>query len=516
MESKMKIAITGITGNMGQAVLAAIEGEEYLESIRLLCHSRKRMKKLLKRHKGVRKKTVLVQGSVADANACKQLIEGCDLVINMGAVIPPASDKSPLNAIECNERGANALVSAIEAVKENQPRLLHVSTVALYGNRTEPHMFGRVGDPLLVSPFDVYAVTKLRGEFRVLESEIAQWAVFRQTAMLHPQMLSDNMHDGLMFHTCFDAPLEWATAHDSGLLVRNFLRRVHAGDLPETFWKRCYNIGGGARNRICGIHTLSDGMSLVGGGAEDFFRPGYNATRNFHGVWFSDGHVLNDLFSYQTQTVEDYWKEILRLHPVYKLGKIVPKGLIRTFAIKRLLKDDNAPAYWAKHNDEARLLAYFGGREAYESLQKKGWKDCAPIARYDSESGVSDNERSVDYGFDFSKADEEITLEDLKSVAAAHGGKLLSTEFPAGGGMYAKLEWETQDGERFTATPYTVLRAGHWYNPVYRSYVWDFDRLSKKDKVFASIWYDSHGTDEDVRYYLDEKFGAHAEKTAQA
>ncbi len=504
----MKIAITGATGNMGQAVMSAIASESYIEEIRLLSHSPKRTKKLLAAYKKLRKKIVMIEGSLANEYVCKNLVKGADIVLNMGAVIPPKSDQSPESAIECNEAGANALVSVLESMK-CQPTLLHVSTVALYGNRSEPHRFGRVGDPLLVSPFDIYSATKLRGEFRVLESRVRRWVVFRQTAMLHRNMLTDNLSDGLMFHTCFDAPLEWVTAHDSGILIRNFLRRVHAEDLPETFWKRCYNIGGGPANRLYGYETYNDGFAIIGGNTKLFFNPGYNATRNFHGVWYSDSDELEQLFHFQQQSSTDYWNEILKFHPIFKAGKLVPKRIIRRFTIKRLLKNFNSPAYWAKHGDLARLTAYFGGKEQYEELQKKSWKEAFLPEKYDPESGICDNETPVFYGYDIHKADSEISLEDLKSVAEAHGGRLITQTFKTGD-MYAKVEWETQDGERFTATPYTVLRAGHWYNVIYSENVWDFDRLSKKDAVFASVWYDSHGKQENMRYSYDENFQAHA------
>lgn len=507
----MKIAITGASGNMGQAVLAAIEKENYLEEIRILCHNKKKTKKVLKRYKSIRKKIKIVEGSLSSESACKQLIAGCDVVLNMGAVIPPSSDQHPNRAVECNELGVNALVSAIENAEGKQPKLVHISTVALYGNRTKPHLFGRIGDPLLVSPFDIYSATKLRGEFRVLESKIETWVVLRQTAILHLNMLTDNIHDGLMFHTCFDAALEWVTARDSGILIRNFLRRVQAQDLPETFWKRCYNIGGGAKNRLYGYETFNDGFAIIGGGTKQFFQPGYNATRNFHGVWYSDSNELQELFRFQEQSSTDYWQDILKAHPVFRLGKLAPKSAVRRFVIKRLLKNENAPAYWAKHGDEARLLAYFGGKEKYDALQKKTWKDCPLPEKYDVESGITKNETPVFYGYDIEKPDSEISIDDLKSVAAAHGGKLLTEKFGTGD-IYTKVEWETQDGERFTATPYTVLRAGHWYNPIYSGNVWDFDRLSKKDEIFASVWYDSHEKNEDMTYFFDEEFKAHVKR----
>lgn len=507
----MIIAITGATGNMGRATLDALGSADYISEIRLLAHSKKRMKKLLKKYKALRKhiRIRVIEGGMTNADALRSFTDGADLVINMAAVIPPKADKYPQAAVECNDLGVTALVSELER-SNDPPAFIHISTVALYGNRSGAHRFARVGDPLLVSPLDMYSATKLRGEFRVLECSLGKWAVLRQTAMLHPQMLNDNVHDGLMFHTVFDAPFEWLTAHDSGLLMRRICDRIHDGTLPDTFWKKCYNIAGGKQNRAYGMDTFDDGFGIIGGSTTDFFRPGYNATRNFHGVWYADGDELNSMFDYQTQSISDYWREIFRMHPVFKLGKLAPKRLVGHFAVKRLLKDKNSPAYWAAHGDDARIIAHFGSRERYDALQSEDWKT-HPLPDRKNIAGITGNDTPVVYGFDFDKPDKEIDISDLRSAADAHGGRLVSPEFDTGD-MYAKLEWETQDGERFIATPYTVLRAGHWYNPVYYSNVWDFDRLAKKDRVFASVWYDSHDADEDYKYYLDDAYNAHAVK----
>lgn len=504
----MTIAITGITGNMGQGTLNALENAPHVDKIKLLCHNKKRFKKLLKKHKSLLSKIEIIEGAMTEPEAIAKLIRGAQLVINMAAVIPPRSDQIPQNAVACNEVGANVIVSEIEKITENQPALIHISTVALYGNRSGGHPFGRVGDPLLVSPLDVYSATKLRGEFRVLESDIEKWAVLRQSAMLHPQMLTENIHDGLMFHTTFDAPLEWTTAHDSGVLIRNIAEQFADGTLPERFWKRCYNIAGGKANRNYGIQTFDYGFEIIGRGSKDFFRPGDNASRNFHGVWYLDGDELNDMFNFQSQTVAAYWAEVFRAHPVFKLGKMVPRRIIKHFMIDRLHKSKNAPHYWVKHNDEARLIAYFGGREKYDKLKNTEWKDF-PLADPYKIKDMKDNDTPVFYGFDYTKPDCELTQADLESVAEAHGGKLIGT---FDGNMYKKLEWLTQDGEKFTANAYTVLRAGHWFNPVYKEFVWDFDRLAKKDKIYASIWYDTHEKDEDVTYFFDDKFNAYYKK----
>ncbi len=502
MENKVRIAITGATGNMGEEVMSELIASGIVSKYKVLLHENKKAKKFRKKYASLIDNGVVevIQGTLADENVCKALVTDVDYIVNLASVIPPHSDRNPKSAIECNEKGVNELVKAIENLPTaKQPKFIHISTVALYGNRNEKHPYARVGDPLLVSPFDVYAATKLRGEFRVLESSINKWVVLRQTAMLHRNMLSDNMSDGLMFHTCFKSPLEWVTAHDSGRLIRKIIEKDSKAEV-DGFWKKVFNIGSYKTNCITGYETLDHGFKIIGGNAKQFFSPADNATRNFHGVWFSDGQELEKLFAYEEQTEEDYWNEILDTHKYYKAGKILPKSLINLFTVKRLKGDKNAPAYWAKHGDEAKIMAFFGGKEKYEALPKN-WNGVHIPVKADYAPDHFENKK---------RNESEITIDDLKEYAKRHGGELLSTDFNTGD-MYKKLEWLTQDGEKFTATAFSVIVAGHWYSPVYERLEWDFDRLSKKDEVFAFYWYDSHERDEDVKYYLDDDFNAHTE-----
>ena len=507
----MIIALTGVTGNMGREVLKEVYKIEEVEKIRVLVlpDDDKRFKKIRKNYDD---KIEVVYGTIANKNVCKKLVEGTSYVVNMAAVIPPHSDKFPEKAVECNEVGATSLTEAIEE-EENQPKLIHISTVALYGNRNSLHPWARVGDPFLVSPFDIYSATKLRGEFRVLESDVKNFAVLRQTAMLHNNMLFDNMSDGLMFHTCFNAPLEWVTANDSGVLIANILKRDIKGEIDD-FWNKCYNIGGGKLNCVTGYDTLNDGFELIGGSTKDFFDPNYNSLRNFHGVWFYDGNVLEDLFHYQRQSTKDFWKELGENHSYFKLAKIVEKKVIKKLAIERLLKDKNAPTYWVNNNDEARIIAYFGGKDKYDNIPKN-WADFPLLIENKDENGEKidflalknkENAKLLNHGYD---ENEEVTIETLREVARAHGGLLLSKEF---NGMYEKLQWANSDGETFTARPYTVLKAGHWFNRTYKENVWDFDRLSKIDSIYKQLWLDSHGEDENYLYIYDENFNAKVEK----
>ena len=517
----MIVALTGITGNMGQAVLQQIVKNKQIEKFRfLVLEDDKRINKLLKKYKDYKDKFEIIYGNIANKEKCRQLVENSDYVINMAAVIPPHSDQQPIKAIECNEIGVNVLVSEIEKLENKQPKFIHISTVALYGNRNYKHPWARVGDPLLVSPFDIYSATKLRGEFRVLESSIKHWAILRQTAMLHSNMLADNMSDGLMFHTCFNAPLEWVTAHDSGVLIANILKKDLTEDLSKVFWKKCFNISGGERNCRTGYDILNDGFGIIGGGVKDFFRPDFNAVRNFHGLWFYDGDELEKLFSYQSQSIDDFWKEFIKQHAYFKAGKIVPKSVIRKLIIERLFKDKNSPKYWLKHEDTPRLIAYFGknGASDYFKIGSE-WSKFHLLVENKDENGefidydklrIKQNAKLIDYKFDINKNVEDINKKDLKAVAKAHGGQLLSKDYR--GDIYQKLKWVNQDGEEFEASAYSVLMAGHWINKTYSTNCWEFDSLSKNDEIYAQIWYDSHDSDENFLYYFDNEFNAHINK----
>lgn len=520
---KVKVALTGASGNMGERLFAYLLPEEYIEEIRILDHDKKGTKAILKakENKKYISKVKVIEGTIADINVVRELIKGTDYVLSLAGAIPPESDKYPLHAIEANETGIRILVQAIEEIKDNQPKLIHTSTVALFGNRNEKHLYAEIGDPILVSPFDIYSITKMRGEFMVLESEIKSWAVIRQTAMLYDKLMSKNMDDGLMFHTCVNSPLEWSTARTSATLYRNILREDIKGNLnDDNFWKHCFNLTGGEKNRITGCETMEAGLKIINGSFFQFYEPYYSCYRNFHGVWYSDGYKLDNMFHYTGETVDEFWDKVIASHKLYKLGRIFPKRWLKAFTIKPLLKDANAPMYWYKHKDEARMLAYFGGTDKFEALPRK-WEDFPILSKgKDSSCKPIDYEylrthpTRLNHFFDIDKPVKELDINDLKAVAEAHGGKLLTKEFKKGD-AYMKVEWENSDGEKFFAKPYSVLYCGHWDNVSYHKHAWDFDRLAKKDKIYAQVWYDSHDINEDIYYYFDEQFNAHYKKIGE-
>lgn len=498
----MKIAMTGVSGNMGAEALRQTLGLPGVERVRVLLTRRKKNEWLahrLAREYGQRLEVLF--GDIAQPQSCARLVEGADYVVNMAAVIPPRSDADPAASEHCNERGAVALADAVRAMPR-QAKFIHISTIALYGCRNQLHPFARVGDPLVISPFDIYSLHKLRAERYVLEAGLENWVILRQTAMLHAKMLESNMSDGLMFHTCLNSPLEWVSARDSGYLIRRILERDGAGELGA-FWNRVYNIGGGAHGRQTGYDTFRTGFAVMGGSPEKFFRPEWLAARNFHGVWLADANVLQELFGYQRDGVEQVWADIARRHRAYRLAQAVPPALIVQTFFRRLLEHPNSPMRWKKEGDEARVFAFYGGARipaGWDEVKLMAKGDFGDYAALRDEGRAAEEGRLLSHGFDDGKPPEAWTLADCAGAAAFRGGECLSESW---NGAFRPVLWRCHDGHIFSATPYTVMGAGHWC-PYCAPLPWDFDRQAKHNPFYAQVWYDTHAKDEDVCYFLDE------------
>lgn len=500
------VALTGASGNMGREVLAQLyETSLFNIKILLLNDEKSRdFKRILKRKY---KNITVINGNLADEDAVNKLVKDSDYVVNCAAVIPPKSDKYPDKAIECNYYGVDCLVKAIKKVAPKS-KLIHISTVAVYGNRNHLHPWARVGDPLLPSPFDEYALSKVFGERLVLESDLYRWVILRQSAMLHNKMLTDNLGDGLMYHTCLNSPLEWVSAKDSGLLIKNIILKDSKNEV-ENFWKKVFNIGARDENRVTGIDTFNDGFAIIGGSSKSFLNPNWHATRNFHGVWFSDSDELDNRFDYKKQTCSDFWKDFAKKHQIYKAGKIIPPFIIKGLLMKPLNNDTNAPEYWRKHFDIARRKAYFGGKEPILK-----WSDFPMLNEGNTSLGnidynsirdisrVKEHGFILDHGFDEGKPVSLIDIEDLRKTALFRGGKIISETMTVGD-LYTPLEWECSEGHRFMLSPYSVLFAGHWCKECFKV-GWNYDMLAKDSPFMAQVYYDSHEKDEDTLYYLKE------------
>ena len=504
----IKVALTGATGAMGGEVLYhLLQSERNIEIRCIIYDGEKKLpkffKKTVKANKG---KVERFKGDIANYADCVKLIAGCDYVFHCAALIPPKSDHDPEGTYLTDFLGTKNLIDAVKASgRADKIKFVHVATVAMYGNRSYPHVWGRVGDPIISSDYDCYSENKLKAEKYLLESGLPHFVSLRQTAVLHKYMFANNLKDGLMFHTSWNCPLEWVTDEDSGRLCRNLVERDLDGKL-EGFWNDIYNIGGGAACRVTGFETLDGGFKIMGKGAKKFFKPNWNIARNFHGVWFYDSDRLENFLHFRTQTFDDFWRATLKKHPYFKLGKIVPAKLISSLLIKRLFKNTNAPMYWLKHGKEGRVKAFFGGREQYEKIAAD-WKDYPLLCEGNLPDGKIDYEKLRDvesaekylleHGYDESVPIAKLTVEQLDDAAKFRGGRLLSETYC--GDPHEKLKWRCAEGHEFTLSPFTVLRGGY-FCPDCEPKPWRYGAVAKRSPFIAQVYFDTHtdGETDDV------------------
>ena len=270
MSDKKTVLVTGASGSMGSQVLKCVMETGKFNCVILLRKKRaneKLREALLKKYAKLKTggKLEVLFGDLSVREDCDKVVAMSDYVLHCAAIIPPISDHNPKGAEKTNFYGTKNLVDAIkESPRANEIKYVHIGTVAEYGNRNWKHPWGRVGDPLMPSVYDFYAITKLRAERYLLEADLPNWVVLRQSGVLHDNLFKNNMADGLMFHTCWNVPIEWATARDSGLALQHLVEYDSEGTLKEGFWRKIYNIGNGESCRVTGYETLGAGFALMG------------------------------------------------------------------------------------------------------------------------------------------------------------------------------------------------------------------------------------------------------------
>jgi hypothetical protein len=511
------ISLTGATGAFGGEVLAHLVHSPKNFRIRLLIRKEDKeppfFKETLKEGKD---RIEVIYGRLEDEDSLKELIQGADYVIHCAGIIPPKAEHYEKAAYDANFLGTKNLIDAVqESGRADSIRFVYIGTVAEYGNRNEKHLWGRVGDPLVSSDYDVYSYTKIKAERYLLDHPLPHFVSLRQTAIAHKYLFKNNMSDGLLYQTCFNAPYEWVTDQDSGLLVEHLVSYDLEGKL-EGFWNQIYDIGGGRDCRATGFDSFDAGFKLMGKGVKDFMKPNWFSTRNFHGCWFYDSDVLENWLHFRTQTLSDFWKKMAKKYWYYKFGRIIPPSLLKARIFKPLLKVDDAPVYWVEHREDGKVKAFFGGYDAYEKIPTD-WKDIPLLCEgkktdgseidYDlirTEAWAKDSGQLLSHGFDESKPKEEIDITDVKEAAAYRGGLCLSDTMTKGD-LWTKLTFQCHEGHRFEAAPYTILFGGFWCPDCAEPKPWKSGKLAQVSQFHAQLYYADHDESEQNDVYPLEK-----------
>ena len=459
---KTVVFLTGATGTMGFAGMTEILRYPERYELRILARPSKKNKELLEPLNLQHSTLNIIWGDLTKYEDVLQGVTGADIVLHVGGMVSPQADYRPKATFRTNITAAENVTRAILAQpKERQPKVVYVGSVAQMGDRREPLHWGRAGDPICISAYDHYGLTKALAERIITDSGIRQWVSLRQSGILYPAILRN--YDPIMFHVPIRGVLEWATVEDSGRV----LERVCRTEVPEAFWNNYYNIGSGPEYRLSNYEFECLLLDAIGcPKPEKIFNANWFTTRNFHGMWYIDGDKLEDYLHFRANVpVKDYFAQMaqapslpwgIKFAAKTHIAKLFPH-CVKLAMRKMANSPEHGTQWWVKKvkgerlmvngerlkaKEELRIAAYYGSMEAYEAIPD--WKHMD--LSHNSETPVL-----LDHGYDESKEVDQLTDAELQQAAAFRGGKYLGND-----------TWQDAEGHTFQAGRRLVLLGGHW------------------------------------------------------
>lgn len=466
MKTRKTVLLTGATGNMGREAVRRIAERCDTLALRILVRPEEAGHPVV-RNAIKRGLAEICWGDLTDYASIEAAVKGADIVLHVGGLVSPLADNLPPEVVtRVNVGGARNIVAAIHAVGDPQStRLVYIGTVAQTGSRNAPIHWGRTGDPIKISTFDHYAVTKTEAEAIVAESGLRYWVSLRQSGMAHFAIWKT--FDPIIFHNPYNGVFEWSTANDSGRLMAG----VCADDVPAHFWRGFYNIGGGATSRVVNHEFMSAQMPNF----REIMKPQWAATRNFHGQWYADSDRLDELVPFREQSLPEFFAQLPRHMPA--LARWIPQiapGLVRG-RLEKLANGPGGSMHWFAENDDAHIRAYFGSRDAWEAIPRS-WNDFR-FAQPSREVSL------LDHGYNEA---QDWTAADLHAAAQFRGG---TCSGGAGGDPFTPVEWTCDAGHRFAMSPNLYLRGGHWC-PACQTDPARYDQTAARSPFFAQVWKD--------------------------
>ena len=338
--SKKTVFLTGSSGTMGWAGFKELYAKKNEFNIVLLNRDSKKNREKFAPYMDD-PSIKFVWGDLTNYEDVLEFVTGADYVLHVGGMVSPAADYYPVKTQKTNVAAAQNIVNAIKAQPDpDAVKVVYIGTVAETGDRNPPIHWARTGDPIKISVYDHYAISKVKAEAVFAESGLKHWVSLRQSGILYPEILK-NM-EPIMYHVPINGVLEWATVEDSGRLLAN----VCGDDIPEEFWRRFYNIGSGEEYRITNFEFEELLLGTLGlGSPKKLFDPHWFTTQNFHGQWYYDGDELEKYCHFRANTpIKEYFKSMMdKVEFFYKLAFLAKPfaSLVKPF----MKKIANVPIY---------------------------------------------------------------------------------------------------------------------------------------------------------------------------
>ncbi|WP_211357865.1 NAD-dependent epimerase/dehydratase family protein [Bizionia gelidisalsuginis] len=332
---KKAILLTGASGTVGyQTLLQLLERDTYTITV-----FDKKNEMSVKRLSPFSDRIEIVYGDITNTVDVEKIAANKDAVIHLAAIIPPIADEHPELAKKVNTEGTRILIEQLELQSPNT-FFIYSSSISVYGDRLKtPYI--NVGDRLLPSKGDAYAVTKILAE-KIIQNSNLDWTIFRLAAIMGGHKMSK-----LMFHQPLDTSLEIATPQDT---ARAFVKAINK---QAAVSKRIFNLGGGESCRISYEGFLKRSFKMFGLGALNFPDKAF-AEKNFHCGFYEDGDTLEAILNFRQHTLNDYFAlENAKISPLKKAAASVFKRPVKWYLLKQ------SEPYESIKNDDKDLKELF-------------------------------------------------------------------------------------------------------------------------------------------------------------
>lgn len=492
LKPKKVVFLTGATGTMGEETLKQLISRSGRFKVRALARDSEKNRTLLKKY--MCPALEVVWGDMTDYDTILKCVTGSDYVLHIGAMVSPMADDYPEETLYTN---IGSTLNIIKAIKEQpDPDAVHfayVDTVAMTGQRLEPIQFGRVGDPICPSIFDYYALSKVFSEMTIFDSGLKHWVAIRQTGQ-HPSNAAAGELP-IVTHQPPNNVLEWSTSIESGICMANLCEDW----VPESFWRKAYNLSSGKGYRLTTWELMDINLGAFGIALKDIQDSKMMAKYNFHGQYYTDADLLDNILHFRCIPAEVYWEgvrdEMRRMAANPMIRAMFPTAE-QMYAHNKEVGSKRMGTYWMfENNEEDWIKAFFGSREQQAAIPsfEEGYDLHHP----------SEEPTYLDHGYDESKGLENLTLEDLQKAAKFRGGECLAEELPD---IYTPIKWKCADGHEFMMSVNAVLHGGHWCPECLKD-AWPYGQAAKKNPFFAQVWWPIHDPGDD--YVIPMEYSAY-------
>jgi nucleoside-diphosphate-sugar epimerase len=310
----MRVLLTGPFGNIGSHTTAELIRQGH--QVRAFDLRTPRTEKVAGRFTG---QVEVCWGDLCDAAAVRAGVQDQDVIVHLGAVIPPLSVDQPVQAEQVNVGGTRILIDAARA-QTRPPRFFFASSFDVFGHTADQPPPRRVNDP--VQATDDYSAHKIACEALInqsgLDFVIARLCDVPDVKEPHP----------IMFAIPLDQRFEVIHGDDVALAIVNALKT------PEV-WGQTVLLGGGPHCQIRYRDYLFGMLDAVGIGPlpeEAFGHPLYCTD------WI-DTEDSQRLLQYQRHSADEIIQDIAR-----EVGwKRYVAGLTRPIVRQNILK---MSPYW--------------------------------------------------------------------------------------------------------------------------------------------------------------------------